>query len=183
MLTLLVEICREFLSQQKRFHNKVIVFDWIAFGTAECETCLLIMYIFIGTSVWNLKLHMPEHKRGGRNFGVSLRHSGDTRWWSWWRHRERVEVEVHSFLTFATDGVRWLTSWPGCFISSKEPRYQVNRGGGGVGPDQDALEKIIACRCRDSNPRHGSLQPSCYTYAVRCRFHHNAMLIHVQNWM
>jgi hypothetical protein len=56
MMTLLIEICREFLYQQKRFYDKVIVFDVIAFGAAECVTCLLIMYIFIGINVWNLKL-------------------------------------------------------------------------------------------------------------------------------
>jgi len=80
MMTLLVEICSGFLYQQKRFFDKVIVFDLIAFGTAECETFLLIMYIFIRISVWNLKLHVPVHRRGGRNFGGSLRHSGGTRW-------------------------------------------------------------------------------------------------------
>ena len=47
MLTFLVEICREFLYKQKRFYDKVIVFDWVDFGMAECETCLPITCVFL----------------------------------------------------------------------------------------------------------------------------------------
>ena len=47
MLISLVEMCNEFLYKQKRFYDKVTVFDWVDFGRTEYETCLLIMCVFL----------------------------------------------------------------------------------------------------------------------------------------
>ena len=46
----------------------------------------------------------------------------------WFKRRmEGVGIYIHSFLTLALDGGKWLISVPGRFTLGKEPRYPSNR--------------------------------------------------------
>jgi hypothetical protein len=46
-------------------------------------------------------------------------------------HEDIQEEKLHSVLTSALDKGKRLTSCPGCFICSKEPRYQMKDKMGG----------------------------------------------------
>lgn len=43
------------------------------------------------------------------------------------RHTQAEVMQLHSFLTFALDGLLWSTACPNCFALGKEPRYPLNR--------------------------------------------------------
>ena len=47
-----------------------------------------------------------------------------------WRHVREGEVEIHSFLTLASNGDVWSTSQPDCFTPGGEPWYPLNRSWG-----------------------------------------------------
>jgi hypothetical protein len=61
------------------------------------------------------------------------------------RHKGRVQVWIHSFLTLVLDGGEWLTSRPGRFTLGEERRHPLNTrlAGPRSGPDVFGVEKNV----------------------------------------
>jgi hypothetical protein len=66
---------------------------------------------------------------------------------------EGAEVQLHAYLTYAPDEVKWSASRPGRFTHRAEPRYPLGkRLGGPQSRFEGCGEEKTLCPCRESNP-------------------------------